>query len=75
EWIGTSGAFPPASKVRLATSVRRILIPDGVDAAFIHDWIQPGETAAAPVTPSVVSRSYGEGSSLAGAGAISTSIY
>ena len=75
EGIGTSGAFPPAPKVRLATSVRQILIPDGVDAAFIHDWIQPGETAAAPVTPSVVSRSYGEGSSLAGAGAISTSIY
>ena len=41
EMIGTSGIFPPAPKARLATSVRQILIPDGVDAAFIHDWIQP----------------------------------
>ena len=36
EMIGTSGTFPPAPKARLASSVRQILIPDGVDAAFIH---------------------------------------
>ena len=75
EMIGTSGAFPPAPKARLATSVRQILIPDGVDAAFIHDWIQPGASATAPATTSVVSRSYGEGSGLTGVGTISTSVY
>ena len=75
EMIGTSGAFPPAPKARLATSVRQILIPDGVDAAFIHDWIQPGASATAPATTSVVSRSYGEGSGLTGVGTISTTVY
>ena len=75
EMIGTSGIFPPAPKARLVTSVRQILIPDGVDAAFIHDWIQPGASAPASATTSMVSRSYGEGSGLAGAGTISTSVY
>lgn len=75
EMIGTSGTFPPAPKARLVTSVRQILIPDGVDAAFIHDWIQPGASAPASATTSMVSRSYGEGSGLTGAGTISTSVY
>ena len=75
EMIGTSGIFPPAPKARLVTSVRQILIPDGVDAAFIHNWIQPGASAPASATTSMVSRSYGEGSGLAGAGTISTSVY
>ncbi|MGB0482098.1 MAG: peptidoglycan-binding domain-containing protein [Alphaproteobacteria bacterium] len=75
EMIGTAGGFPPAPKARLATSVRQILIPDGVDAAFIHDWIQPGANAAAPAATSVVTRTFSDSSGLTSAGTSSTAIY
>ena len=75
EMIGTAGGFPPAPKARLATSVRQILIPDGVDAAFIHDWIQPGSTAVAPAATSMVTRTFSNSSGLTSAGTSSTAIY
>ena len=75
EMIGTAGGFPPAPKARLATSVRQILIPDGVDAAFIHDWIQPGANAVAPAATSGVTRTFSNSSGLTSAGTSSTAIY
>ena len=75
EMIGTAGGFPPAPKARLATSVRQILIPDGVDAAFIHDWIQPGANAVAPAATSGVTRTFSDSSGLTSAGTSSTAIY
>ena len=75
EMIGTAGGFPPAPKARLATSVRQILIPDGVDAAFNHDWIQPGANAVAPAATSVVTRTFSDSSGLTSAGTSSTAIY
>ena len=75
EMIGTAGGFPPAPKARLATSVRQILIPDGVDAAFIHDWIQPGANAVAPAATSAVTRTFSDSSGLTSAGTSSTAIY
>ena len=74
EILGSAGDFPPAPKARLATSVRQILIPDGVDAAFIHDWIQPeiGGPASPPIDAAIV---YGEAARRAGSGTISTSVY
>ncbi|MBB24715.1 MAG: hypothetical protein CME02_04230 [Geminicoccus sp.] len=75
EMKGTAGSFPPAPKARLATSMRQTLIPDGVDAAFIHDWIQPGANAVAAAATSLVTRTFSDSSGLSSAGTISTAIY
>ena len=74
EILGAAAGFPPAPKARLTTSVRQILIPDGVDAAFIHDWIQPeiGGPASPPIDAAIA---YGEAARRAGSGTISTSVY
>ena len=74
EMLGAAGDFPPPPKARLATSVREILIPDGVDAAFIHDWIQPeiGGPASASKDAAI---SYGEATLRAGSGTLSTTVY
>ena len=75
EMMGAAGGFPPAPKARLATSVRQILIPDGVDAAFIHDWTQPGANAVALAATSVVTGTFSNSGGLTRAGTISTAIY
>jgi len=74
EILGAAGDFPPAPKARLATSVRQILIPDGVDAAFIHDWIQPeiGGPASASTDAAI---GYGEAARRAGSGTLSATVY
>lgn len=39
EMLGGRALFPPSPKMRAVATARHILIPDGVDADFIHDWI------------------------------------
>ena len=75
EMMGAAGGLPPAPKARLATSVRQILIPDRVDAAFIHDWTQPGANAVELAATSVVTRTFSNSGGLKSAGTISTAIY
>ena len=57
---------------QLATSVRQILIPNAVDAAFLHEWLRPGLSPAAIAATSAISWHYGFGTGRAGVETVNT---